>query len=397
MKNKILRYQAFVYFLTLTLWKQKVKHTAAVFISILIIFLLSAVLFVSSSLKQTLLHTVKQQGDFTVTRLKAGYATQTPSSWIEQIEQIEGVTALTTRVHGRYFYQPKGKSFLVVGIDFFDEQNSQLLEALIGKMALKSFLSQESMVVGQGVKNFLTAHFYEDTFSFKTPSGAFKEVHIAKQLDESTNLIANDMVIMPIALAREIFGFDENEVSDITFNVPNEAEWDTIITKLHLLFYDVRILDKREIQKGYENMFNYKGGVFLILYLVTLLTFMLILYQRYAMVYSSERKEIGTLRAVGWSIKEILLYKFYENVIIVMVSFTVGVLLAYGYVFLANAPFLKAIFLGNANLSYTVGFTPVLELGLLGSLFLLYAIPFLVAVLIPAWKIAVTPPKEAMQ
>jgi ABC-type lipoprotein release transport system permease subunit len=32
----------------------------------------------------------------------------------------------------------------------------------------------------------------------------------------------------------------------------------------------------------------------------------------------------------------------------------------------------------------------------LGSIFLFYAIPFLAAVIIPAWKVAVTSPKEAM-
>jgi hypothetical protein len=41
-------------------------------------------------------------------------------------------------------------------------------------------------------------------------------------------------------------------------------------------------------------------------------------------------------------------------------------------------------------------FLPVVNFGILGSVFLFYAIPFLAAVLIPAWKIAVTPPKEAM-
>ena len=132
------------------------------------------------------------------------------------------------------------------------------------------------------------------------------------------------------------------------------------------------------------------------LYLVTLVTFMLILYQRYSMVYSTEKKEIGILRAVGWSIKDILKLKFYENLIIVMVSFILGVGLAYLYVFVFDAPLLSQIFLGGANLENHVRFVPVLDFGLLASILFFYAIPFLAAVLIPAWKIAVTPPKEAM-
>ncbi len=387
---------AFLHFLTLLLFKQKRKHSGAVLISVVIIALLSAVLFLSASLQHSLLTTLQKQGDFTVTRIEAGRAVNTPLAWVDKILEINGVTQVAPRIYGRYFFTPKGHSFLVVGIDFFDEQNTQALQTLLKGIDLKRFLSQESMLVGQGVKQFLQAHYFRNNFTFKTPKGTFKKVYIYQTLPAQSNLLANDMIVMPIELAREIFGLGEDEVTDITFNVPNDAEWDNIITKLHLLFYDVRVVDKKEVKKAYKSLYNYKGGLFLILYLITLVTFMLILYQRYAMVYSTERKEIGILRAVGWSIQDILKLKLYENLVIVLVSFTLGVVIAYFYVFVLGAPLLKQIFLGGANLANAVVFVPVIDFGLLGSLFLLYAVPFLAAVLIPAWKVAVTPPKEAM-
>jgi len=386
----------FLYFLTLLLFKQKSKHIGAVLISVIIIFLLSSVLFISSSLQNTLLGTLESQSDFTLSRVQAGKPINTPGDWLDNVLEINGVSQVAPRVYGRYFYTPREKSFLVVGVDFFDEQSSKELQSLVKGLDLKNFLSTENMLVGAGVKSFLLEHYYKEHFSFKTPEGRFKKVKIYQTLPSETNLIANDMVIMPIELAREIFGLGEDEVTDITFNVPNDAEWDNIIGKLHLLFYNVRVVEKREIRKAYENLYNYKGGLFLILYLVAMVTFMLILYQRYSMVYSSERKEIGILRAVGWSIKDILKLKFCETVVVVLVSFVLGVVLAYLYVFIWDAPLLSQIFLGGANLPNHVEFVPVLEPGLLGSIFLFYAIPFLAAVLIPAWKIAVTPPKEAM-
>jgi len=146
----------------------------------------------------------------------------------------------------------------------------------------------------------MTQHFYKDSFSFKMPNGGFKKVKIYETLPQQTNLIANDMIIMPIDLSREIFGMEESEVSDISFNIPNDSEWDTLLTKLHLLFYDLRVIDKREIRKAYATLYNYKGGFFLILYMITIVTFMLILYQRYSMVYSNERKEIGVLQPLQY-------------------------------------------------------------------------------------------------
>jgi len=387
---------AFLHFLTLLLFKQKGKHIGAVLISVIIIFLLSSVLFISSSLQHTLLGTVESQSDFTVSRVQAGKTINTPLEWVDKVLEINGISKVAPRVYGRYFFAPREESFLVVGVDFFDEQSSKELRSLVKDLDLKSFLSTDSMLVGEGVKRFLSEHYYKEHFSFKTPDGRFKKVTVHQTLSSQTNLIANDIIIMPIELAREIFGLGEDEVTDITFNVPNDAEWDNIIGKLHLLFYDVRVVEKREISKAYENLYNYKGGLFLILYLVAMVTFMLILYQRYSMVYSTERKEIGILRAVGWSIKDILKLKFYETAVVVLVSFVLGVILAYLYVFIWDAPLLSQIFLGGANLPNQVEFVPVLEFGLLGSIFLFYAIPFLAAVLIPAWKIAVTPPKEAM-
>jgi ABC-type lipoprotein release transport system permease subunit len=382
--------------LTLLLFKQKGKHLGAILISVIIIFLLSSVLFISSSLQHSLLGTLNEQSDFTVSRVEAGRAVNTPVEWIDRIVEINGVTEVMGRVYGRYYFAPREKSFLIVGIDFFDEQNSRILKELIGGIDLKVFLSTPNMLVGEGVRKYLNVHYYKESFSFKTPQGSFKKVNIYKTLPEQTKLIGNDMILMPIDLAREIFGLEEDEVTDITFNVPNDAEWDNIIAKLHLLFYDVRVIEKREVRKAYENLYNYKGGLFLILYLITIVTFMLILYQRYSMVYSSERKEIGILRAVGWSIKDVLKLKFYETVVVVLVSFILGVVLAYLYVFIWDAPLLSQIFLGGANLPNEVQFVPVINFGILGSIFLFYAVPFLAAVLIPAWKIAVTPPKEAM-
>jgi len=396
MPNSKFSNNAFLHFLTLLLFKQKGKHIGAILISVIIIFLLSSVLFISSSLQHTLLGTLEKQADFTVSRVEAGRAVNTPLSWLDKIVEINGVSSVTSRIYGRYYFAPREKSFLIVGIDFFDEQNSKALQKLSQGINLKRFLSTPNMLIGKGVQAFLNAHYYKKSFSFKTPQGSFKKVNIYRTLPSQSDLIANDMIIMPIDLAREIFGLGEADATDITFNVPNGAEWDNIIAKLHLLFYDVRVVEKREVRKAYENLYNYKGGLFLILYLIAMVTFMLILYQRYSMVYSTERKEIGILRAVGWSIKDILKLKLYETIIVVFVSFVFGVILAYLYVFVWGAPVLNQIFLGGANLSNHAVFVPVIHFGLLGSIFLFYAVPFLAAVLIPAWKIAVTPPKEAM-
>ena len=386
----------FFYFLTLGLFKERKKHIGVVVISLVILFLLSSVLFISSSIRHSLESTLEYQSDFVVQRIQGAERVDAPLEWMDELLEVYGVSRVTARVYGRYSFKAKGDSFLIVGVDFMDEQSHDALQSIMQETDLKNFLRGDNMLVGAGVSKYLKAHFYLDHYSFMTPKGEFKKVGKFKVLPEQGNLISNDMIIMPIDLAREILGVSEDAVTDIALNVPNDDEWDNVADKINAFHYDIRVVTKQDIQKAYENLYNYKGGVFLILFLIAIITFVLILYQRYAMTYSSERRHIGLLRALGWSIRDVLKLKFLETIIVVIISFVVGVVLAYIYVFVFGAPMLREIFLGGANLENTLALVPVVDFGVLSSILLIYAVPFIAAVLIPVWKIAVTDPKEAM-
>ncbi len=386
----------FFFFLTLEFFKERKKHIGVVVISLVILFLLSSVLFISSSIRYSIEQTLDKEPDFVVQKIQGGERVNAPAEWIDPLLEIYGINKVTARVYGRYFFKAKRDSFLIVGVDFMDEQSHKTLESIMDETDLKSFLSSDNMLVGEGVSIYLKEHFYPNHYSFLTPKGDFKKINIFKVLPKESNLIANDMIILPMDLAKEVLGMGEDEVTDIALNVPNDDEWDNVADKISAFYYDLRVVTKHDIKKAYENLYNYKGGVFLILFLIAIVTFVLILYQRYAMVYSSERRHIGLLRALGWSIRDVLKLKFFETIIIVIISFIVGVVLAYFYVFVLGAPLLKEIFLGGANMKNSLVLVPVLDFGVLSSIFLIYAVPFIAAVLIPVWKISVTDPKEAM-
>jgi ABC-type lipoprotein release transport system permease subunit len=386
----------FTSFVSLEFFRQWRKHAGAMLISLVILFLLSSVLFISSSLQHTLAQALEGEPDFVVTRVQGGRAVPVPTEWADDLVELHGATRVAPRVHGRYFFEPKGVSFLIVGVDLFDEQAHAALAKVLNQADTKAFLDGDKMLAGSGVRRYLSSHFYPKDYNFLTPTGAFKKVEIFGTLPPQGDLIANDMILMPIDLAREILGYDEDHATDITLNVPNEDERDNLESRIAGLHYDLRIITKSDMRKAYANLYNYKGGLFLSLFVIALATFVLILYQRYAQVYSTQRRHIGLLRALGWSIRDVLMLKLYETSLVVLVSYIAGVVLAYFYVFGLGAPLLRDIFLGGANLSNHTRLTPVLDFRVLGSILLLYAVPFVAAVLIPVWKIAVTDPKEAM-
>lgn len=396
MPSKFSLNSPFLSFLTLEFFKERKKHIGVVAISLVILFLLASVLFISSSIRHSIEQTLDAQPDFVVQKIQGGVRVNAPVDWMDSLLEIYGVNKVTARVYGRYFFKSKRDSFLIVGVDFMDEQSHKGLRQIMDSTDLKKFLDGEHMLVGQGVSVYLKEHFYSKYYSFMTAKGDFKKVNIFKVLPKESNLISNDMIIVSQELAREILGMSEDEVSDIALGVPNDDEWDNVEDKISAFYYDLRVVTKHDIKKAYENLYNYKGGVFLILFLIAIVTFVLILYQRYAMVYSSERRNIGLLRALGWSIADVLKLKFFETMIVVVISFIVGIVLAYTFVFVFGAPLLREIFLGGANMKNSLVLVPVVDFGVLSSIFLIYAVPFVAAVLIPVWKIAVTDPKEAM-
>ena len=388
---------AFFNFLTLLLVKHKSKHLAIFVISTLLVFLLSSTLFITSSLQATAKETLTKQADFIIQKMRAGNPIQTPIKWINAIEDIKGISQINGRVYGRYFLPDSQQYFMIVGVDVFDEQVSKNLQTLLQRIDIKRFIEQNQMIVGKGVASYMHAHHFDAYYHFFTPEGKEMKITRYQTLPTTCNLLANDLVVMKQAPAKQILGIPEDAVSDIIINVANEAERDNIAFKLRTLHFDARIIDKRDVASAYEHYYHYKSGFFLLLFILSLVTFMLILYQRYTMVSSSDKKEIAILRMMGWSIKDVLKLKLYETLFIALFAFFLGVILAYIFVFVFGAPLLRDIFLGFGNLTTDVIFQPVIEGGVLGSLFLFFILPFTLSVLIPVWRIAIIDPYEGMK
>jgi ABC-type lipoprotein release transport system permease subunit len=389
--------RAFLYYLFLTFYKEKRVHFGIVLISTILIFLISSTLFVSSSLKTTLFSELDNQADFVIQRVKGDRLVDAPLSWQDKVEEIYGVSKVTPRVYGRYFFEDKKEYALIVGVDFLEEQSSKELEALTKDLNLKEFLADKNMVVGAGVKEYLKSHFYSKDYSFLNTKGEFVKVKIYKTLNKNSSLFSNNLIIVPIDLAREILGVDEDYVTDFMLNVPNDDERDNVYTKLSSLYFDILVTSKKDIKKGYENLFNYKGGFFMVLFLLSLVTFILILYYRYTIIFYSQKRVIGIYRAIGWSIKDIIKLKTLESFMIVIVAFIIGVSLGYIYTFIFDAPLIKSIFIGSSNLVDYGKLEPVVDFRVISSIFLLFATPFMAASIVPVWKIAITNPKEAMR
>ncbi|WP_323593291.1 ABC transporter permease [Aliarcobacter butzleri] len=392
MKNSV-----FFNFIFLLLVKHKSKYFAIFLISIFIVFLTSSILFIKNSLQKEISQALENQSDFIIQKTVANKTKDIDSSLIDEFYEINGVSKVTQRVYGQYYFMPENVYFTIIGIDFFEETTNQDLKELLNFLNISKFLEKDSMIIGNGVKKVLDKYAYFDSYDFKLENENSKNIKIFKDLPKEANLIANDLIIMDINIAKKILDIKPDFATDIILDVPNPLERQNIKEQILLKESNIRILQKDELKKEYENMFNYKGGIFLILFIVVIFTFILVLYQRYSMISSNDKREIGILKAVGWSIKDIIKLKIIENFIVAFMAFIIGVIFAYIFVFILQAPILKNIFIGFSNIKNDFILNQNIKISNLITLFLFFMVPFLSAVLIPVWKIAVIDATKSMK
>ena len=380
----------FINLIFLLLHKQKTKYISIFILATLTIFLLSTVIFIKSSLQNEILKTLESHNDFIIQREFGGRIFDIENQLEDRLRNIYGVKNITKRVYGRYKFLSEDVYFTIIGVDFSN------LNKELKNLGLQN-ISNDEMIVGFEVDNLLKKYKYTNYYDFFLPNKEIKKVKIAKVLEKESNIISSDIIILDINLARDILGINRDFSTNIAFDVPNELERANIKQKLQRLDLDLNIIQKEDILKKYETIFNYKGGVFLILYLVVLFAFIMILYQRYSQVSINERKQIAIFKAIGYSVRDIIKIKMSENFVVAFVSYLFGVLLAYFFVFILNAPILKNIFIDFSNIKNDFILYPYIEFSTFVTLFLFFMVLFLSSVLIPVWKISAINPYESLR
>jgi ABC-type lipoprotein release transport system permease subunit len=360
-----------------------------------LVFLLSSVFFITSSIKYELNSTLDLLPQIIVQEQRAGKHYDIDESRVDQIFNISGVEDVISRVWGYYYFENAGVNFTIVGIDNFENQYKNSLEKIAKKFDFDDLNS--SMVLGIGVRAIMQKSYYKDYFNFIKPDGTIKKEKIVAVFDGETNLESNDMIVMSKSDAKEIFGMGDNKSTDIVVKVANPMEIATIASKIRLLFPDVRVITKNDLKISYQNIFDYKSGIFLALFVVALFTFFIIIYDKVSGLSSEEKREIGILKAIGWKIDDILKEKFYEASIISLFSYFLGITLACGYVYIFQAPLLSNIFTGYSLLKPEFDLIFVFDFQTLAIIFFLSVPIYIAATIIPSWRVATLDADEVMR
>ena len=367
------------------------------FILSLLIFVLASVLMIADAIKLELNTTLKTLPQITLQRFIAGKQSDVPLERVEALLDIEGVTAITPRVWGYYYFKPAGVNFSIVGIDAYEEQYSKTLSNLTQHFDIKLLEKENGMIIGEGVKKILRENYYTDFFNFITSEGKWQRVYIAGVFHSDLALESNDLILLPKKLAYAIFGMDEHKATDIIVKVANIKEIATIVQKINERYPDMRAITQDDIRVSYQNIFDYKSGFFLALFSICAFAFFIIIYDKTSGLSSEEKREIGILKAIGWSSDDILKEKFYESFTLSLSAFLLGVTGSLFYVYALQAPLLRNLFMGYSALKPSFALPFSVDVSMLVLLFLLSVPIYIAATLIPVWRASTLDADEVMR
>ncbi|MDD2367455.1 MAG: FtsX-like permease family protein [Desulfuromonadaceae bacterium] len=375
MKRSVERHLNILDFTLASLSRRKAKNLSLLAMYLLVIFILASLQFFVTALKREAATILQDAPDMVVQRLVAGRQDVVPQDYAAEIGKIRGVTSVTPRLWGYYYDSLNGANYTIMASDDVQPESASVGSGVAGVRNL-------------AVGDLLPLMSYD-----KIPV----MLDINSIFSSKSDLIAADLILVSREDFRQLFNFPANQATDLAVNVRNQEELATVASKIVALYPDSRPILKSEIRRTYQSIFDWRGGMTLIILASALLSFIIFAWDKATGLSAEERKEIGILKSIGWETSDVLLLKFWEGSAISLTAFLAGVVLAYGHVFFLSAPLFVQALKGWSVIYPEFHLVPVVDPYQLSVLFFLTVVPYTVATVIPCWRAATIDPDAAMR
>ena len=377
MHHALNRHRNILDFALSSLLRRKAKNISLFLVYTLLIFVIASLIFFVQSLKREAALLLAEAPDMVVQRMIAGRHDLIPTRYAEKINAIRGVSAVVPRLWG-YYYDPVFKA------------NYTLLVPDTAPPPPGSIKIGSGVARNQRIKT-------DDLVTFRSYSGTPLLLTVTDIMPLHSELVAADLVLMSAEDFQAMFRMPKNVATDLAVTVANPRELVTVANKIIEQFPDTRPILKSELLRTYDSLFDWRGGMMVVILAVAMLSFVIFAWDKASGLSAEERKEIGILKSIGWETGDVLLLKFWEGAVISLTAFLAGVLLAYLHVFFSSAALFSHALKGWAILYPQFKLVPAIDGYQLSVLFVLSVLPYTAATIIPAWLAATIAPDAAMR
>ncbi len=360
-----------------SLLRRKWKNLALACVYTLVVFLLASVMFFSYAIRREASLLLDNAPEATVQKLLAGRHSPVPLAYADKIKDIPGVYSVRGRLWGYYYDQVVGANYTLI-----------VPEAGVPE--------QGTIRVGAGVARARSL-LAGDMIEFRTAAGEILELEAREFFSADSELVSSDLVLLSAEDFLAISGGTADEVTDIAVGVRNPRELVTIAEKIAARLPDTRVILREEILRTYDAVFNWRGGLLVVILAGAMLAFIILAWDKASGLGPEERREIGILKAIGWETSDVLLMKFWEGMAVSLTSFLLGLVLAYVHVFTGGAGLLAPVLKGWSVLLPEFRLIPYIDGAQVAALFFLTVVPYSVATIIPAWRASIVDPDSVMR
>jgi len=222
-------------------------------------------------------------------------------------------------------------------------------------------------------------------------------VNVVGQLSRQSASAIHDAVLLHQEDARVVLGLQPHQVSDLVLDVFHDAEAEALISELSRRFGGQVSITTRQAQRNrYLADIAQRSGIALAALAPAALG-MVLLVLATGVWGHQQKREMGLLKAVGWTGAEILRVQIIRGLLIGCPAVILGQAGAYALLFSPGVTWISRLLFGWTGASPALYLSPQGAFGnfILGALMI--GLPFLAAVFWTAWQLAVADPAESIE
>jgi ABC-type lipoprotein release transport system permease subunit len=332
--------------------------------------------------------------DLTVQRLVAGRPALIAEDEARTIEALDlpGVRSVRPRVWGYLFVGPIEGNVVVIGIG---DDREGAGEGTLSSGAWPA--SDDEIVIGSGIARMLGARA-GDELALTAPGASEAAIlRVSGVLDARTAALAGDVVLATDASARSLLGVPEGQATDLAVDLARDEEADVVGAEIGARIAGARVIDRLLLERTYELTFDARAGFVGATLVPALLALLLLGWDRLTGLGEAERREIGVLKATGWSTSDVLTARMWESGLVAALGATAGVVLGYVHAFVLGAPGLRDALFGWSSLHAELALAPAVDLAQVVAIVGAVVLPFVGVSVVPAWRAAMLDPDRLLR
>lgn len=356
-----------------------------------VVALWSSTLFLSEALRAEYRRLAHGLPDLLVQRLVAGRPALIDERDAAAIRDLDlpGVRSVSPRVWGYLFVAPIEGNVVVIGTGP-DAISADLVEGALP-------VGDSEIAIGSAIARSLGARVGDELALAATADSEPSILRVAGILEPDTALLSADLVLASPARARALLGVPEGQATDLAVALARPEEAAVVTAAIAAAIPGARVVDRTLLERTYELTFDARAGFLGAVLVPALLALLLLAWDRLTGLGELERREIGVLKATGWSTGDVLAVRMWESGIVATIGASVGIVLGYVHAFVLGAPGLSHALFGWSAMHADLELPPAIDAAQVLAIAGTIVVPFVAVSVVPAWRAAMLDPDRLLR